>query len=37
MKLKVIALALLMSAPSFANYAIHCGKIETIRTWGNGN
>ena len=37
MKLKVIALALLMSAPSFANYAVHCGKIETIRTWGNGN
>ena len=37
MKLKVIALALLISGPSFANYAVHCGKIETIRTWGNGN
>ena len=36
MKLKVIALALLMSAPSFANShaGIIAARLKSIRTWG---
>ena len=37
MKLKVIALALLMSAPSFASHQVFCGNIKSIRTWGSGS